>query len=92
MRLVFLALLLMACYRVPDRLDPRISYPVQDHYFANLTSAFSPLSPEDQRSDWGKEYTIARAFAEDLDLYRSVSTFKRAEILLPDGEINLQYP
>ncbi len=76
--------LLTACYRVPDRLDPRVSYQLQDQHFQYLTSAFPPLSAEESSSDWGKEYLIASAFANELDLYRAVSTFKRAEILIGD--------
>ena len=72
-----------ACYRVPDRIDPRVSYPIQDQHFSQLTSAFSPLSPEERNSEWGREVAIAHAFAEDFDLYRAISTYKRAEILLP---------
>lgn len=92
---LLLLLLLAACYRVPDKIDPRISYQIQDQHFAHLASAFPPLSPAEKFSDWGKEYTIARAFAEELDLYRAVSTFKRAAILLPENDesrkLEIQY-
>src|SRR3990167_11178531 len=40
------------------------------------------FSSEEKESPWGIEYSIARAFAEELELYRAVSTFKRAAILL----------
>jgi hypothetical protein len=33
-------------------------------------------------TDWGKEVIIARTFADELDLYRAISTYKRAEILV----------
>jgi tetratricopeptide (TPR) repeat protein len=33
-------------------------------------------------TDWGKEVIIARSFADELDLYRAISTYKRAEILV----------
>ncbi len=70
-----------SCYRVPDRIDPQISYQLQDQHFQKLTSAFPLLSENECASDWGKEVLIARAFAEELDLYRAVFTFKRAKIL-----------
>lgn len=79
----FLFLLISSCYRVPDRIDPRVSYQLQELHFQHLHSAFPPLTLEERRSDWGREYIIAKTFAEQLDLYRAVSTFKRAEILLP---------
>lgn len=94
-RFLLLLLLAVSCYRVPDKIDPRVSYPLQDQHFSRLSSAFPPLTTLEKGSDWGKEYTIARAFAAELDLYRSVSTFKRALILLPPDEnerrIEMQY-
>jgi tetratricopeptide (TPR) repeat protein len=83
--LLFFLLLCAACYRVPDRLDPRISYQLQERHFQQLMGAFLPLTPNEKASDWGKEYTIAQFFAHELDLYRAVSTFKRAEILVGEN-------
>lgn len=86
--------LIASCYRVPDRIDPRVSYQIQDQYFDTLRGAFAPLSASERESDWGKEYTIARAFADQLDLYRAVSTFKRADILVPPDsprKLEIQY-
>lgn len=80
--LIFLIVALMAsCYRVEDRIDPRICHQMQDQHFQCLDSAFPHLSSEERNTDWGKEYLIGRAFAAELDLYRAVSTFKRAAIL-----------
>lgn len=87
-------ILFAACYRVPDRIDPRVSYQLQDQYFQQLTGAFPPLSPDERASDWGKEYIIGRYFAVELDLYRAVSTFKRALILIQNNkerQIEIQY-
>lgn len=92
--LIFLFLLLASCYRVPDRIDPRVSYQLQDQYFQQLTGAFPPLNSEERASDWGKEYIIGRAFADELDLYRAVSTFKRALILIQNNKerkLEIQY-
>ncbi len=93
--LIFFVLFTASCYRVPDRIDPRVSYPLQDQHFQCLKGAFPPLSIEERRSDWGREYIIGRAFADQLDLYRAVSTFKRAEILIPaedtQRKLEIQY-
>lgn len=92
--LIFCLFFFAACYRVPDRIDPRVCYQLQDQYFQHLSGAFPPLTKEEKTSDWGKEYTIARAFANELDLYRAVSTFKRAEILIEDNKerkLEIQY-
>lgn len=93
---LFLTLLFAgACYRVPDKIDPRINYQIQDQHFARLSSAFPPLTPSEKATDWGKEYIIAQSFACHLDLYRALSTFMRAEILLPNDEqarrLEIQY-
>jgi len=50
------------------------------------TSPFASLSPEEAASDWGKELYIALVFADDFDLYRAITGFKRALILLPPEE------
>ncbi len=93
--LYLLLLLATACYRVPDRIDPRVDYCLQDRHFQHLKGAFPPLSASERSSDWGREYIIGRVFADQLDLYRAVSTFKRAEILLPpedkDRKLEVQY-
>ncbi|MDE3056224.1 MAG: tetratricopeptide repeat protein [Verrucomicrobiota bacterium] len=89
-QLFFLLLLCCGCYRVPDRLDPKVSYQLQDRHLEGLSSAFPPLSPEEKASDWGREVIIARGFAAELDLYRAVSTFKRALFLVPNPERKLE--
>jgi tetratricopeptide (TPR) repeat protein len=91
---LFLVVLFTSCYRVPDRIDPKVSYQLQDQHFQRLSGAFPALSAEERASDWGKEYLIGRAFADELDLYRAVSTFKRAEILIgghKERKLEIQY-
>lgn len=81
--LFLLPLLFASCYRVPDTIEPKISSSVEERYIQNLKSPFTHLSLDEKSSDWGREYAIALAFAKDLDFYRAISTFKRAEILIP---------
>lgn len=92
---LFFLCLFGSCYRVPDQINPRVDCQVQDQHFQSLQSAFSPLSPVERMSDWGREMTIAHAFANELDLYRAVSTYKRAEILVPEMDasrkLEIQY-
>ncbi len=94
-KLLLFLLLAAGCYRVPDRIDLRVCYPLQDQHLQALHSAFPPLDLEERSSDWGREISIGRAFAEQLDLYRAISTFKRAEILLPSAanarKLEVQY-
>ena len=60
---------------------------MQERHFEQLSGAFTHLSSEEVSTDWGKEFIIARSFAEELDLYRAVSTFKRARILLGEKDM-----
>ncbi|MBF5059593.1 tetratricopeptide repeat protein [Candidatus Neptunochlamydia vexilliferae] len=88
-RFLFFSLCLLAmagCYRVSDTIEPQVNYSVQDKYLMQLPPAFPPLSAHEKEEPWGKEYLIAQKFAEKLDLYRAITTFKRAEFLLPPGE------
>lgn len=83
----FLLLLAFAgCYRVDDKIEPQVNFSVQDKYLKQLPPAFPPLDSSEKSEPWGQEYLIAQKFAEHLDLYRAVTTFKRAEFLLPPGK------
>lgn len=88
-RIILLLLVLFAavgCYRVPDKIEPQVNYSVQDKYLKSLPPSFPPLSPSEKSEPWGQEYVIAQKFAEHLDLYRAITTFKRSEFLLPPGK------
>ena len=93
--ILFLLLCLAACHRVGDKIEPKISYVVQDRYLKMLPSPFTPLSLSEREHAWGKEYQIGIAFARQVDLYQAITAFKRAEILVPDGhqerKLEMQY-
>jgi len=93
--LLIVCILFASCYRVADRIEPRMNFQLQEQHFAKLSSAFPPLSLVERNTDWGKEYIIAQVFAKELDLYRAVFTFKRAQILLPPDDrarkLEIQY-
>jgi hypothetical protein len=85
---------LAACCRVPRQLEPLIEAPphpkeIQREKRCLLclpedfsVSPFPSLTPEESCSDWGKEYLIGLAFANDFDLYRAITCFKRALVLM----------
>jgi hypothetical protein len=95
----FFYLLILAvitgCQRVPDKIEPTINYTVQDKYLQALPAPFLPLTDAEREEDWGKEYLIGMGFARELDLYQAVTTFKRAEFLIPATEktrqLEIQY-
>ncbi len=44
---------------------------------------FEPLTEAEKKSEWGKEYFIGLSFADDFDLYRAITGFKRALLFDP---------
>lgn len=90
-----LLLCLSACHHTGDKIEPKISYAVQDRYLKMLPSPFAPLSLSEKEHAWGKEYQIGIAFARQVDLYQAITAFKRAEILVPDShkerKLEMQY-
>jgi hypothetical protein len=77
---------LTGCHRVPDNIEPKIDYAIQDRYLQNLPSPFPPLTDREKAQPWGQEAQIGFAFAHELDLYQAITAFKRAQILLPPQE------
>lgn len=61
-----------------------IVFDQQPCYVKNLPSPFPDMTKEEYRQDWGKELVIARSFADELDFYRAITSYKRALILIPD--------
>jgi tetratricopeptide (TPR) repeat protein len=78
---------LSGCYSVPNHIEPKVSYTLSEKHFENRSSPFAALSDEEKKEDWGKEFLIAENFAKELDLYRAVTNFKRAEFLLPSENL-----
>lgn len=83
--LLLLLIFCTSCYRVQDTLEPKISSVREQQHVLSQPSPFSSLSREEKNSDWGREYSIALAFAKEYDLYRAISTFKRAKVLIDKG-------
>ena len=75
-----------SCYRVSDQIEPKVDYYLQDRYLQNLPSPFAPLTEEEQKEEWGKEYRIAMSFAHELDLYQAITAFKRSSYLISPSE------
>lgn len=88
---ILLSISLVSCCRAPKHIEPKIITPCHPKLIQRETrigsqqfhlSPFEPLSQEELATDWGKEYQIAFVFAQDFDLYRAITSFKRAIILL----------
>ncbi|MEX0961805.1 MAG: tetratricopeptide repeat protein [Simkaniaceae bacterium] len=79
----FCLTLFTSCNRVgTEHLEPEFCFTASDLYINNLPAPFRPLNEEEKHTNWGREYTIGLAFARELDLYRAITAFKRAEIMI----------
>ena len=100
-RLLLLLVLLAfssACSRVPHYIEPVIVAPLHPKEIQRETrgylclptdfsvSPFAPLTCEEYSTEWGKELRIALCFAQDFDLFRAITGFKRALCLIPCEE------
>ena len=84
---LFLLFFLPSCapsQSVKTEIKPKLDYSVQDKYLKQLSPVFNPLSSEELQENWGTEYQIGLAFAKKLDLYQAITSFKRADILIPE--------
>lgn len=66
-----------------NKIEPIITYDPPQNTISTLPSAFPPLSPEELEQEWGKELLLGDVFAKEMDLYRAITCYKRARILLP---------
>lgn len=82
--LITLILACTGCQLVTCRLDPTIIYTPSTGTISELPSAFPPLSNDEREQEWGRELVIGDAFAKEWDLYRAITSYKRAMILLPN--------
>lgn len=88
---IFLCMILTGCQANSLLLEPCISFTPSPQAVECLPTAFKPLSPQERRLDWGKELVIADAFAGELDLYRAITSYKRALFLIPSGKYPERY-
>lgn len=75
--------LLAGCHPTPCELDTCVEVIPQQSAIDCLPSAFPRLTPKEAQTDWGKELLIGQAFAKEFDLYRAITSFKRALVLIP---------
>lgn len=76
-----------SCHPNSCTLEPSICLTPQHRQIDCLPSAFSSLSPRERETDWGKELLIANAFLREFDLYRAITSFKRAQVLIPFDQV-----
>jgi hypothetical protein len=83
-KFLLICLFFTSCSKAKEeKIEPQISYIVPKAKLKQLPSCFASLSENEKKEDWGKEYFIGQKLAKKFDLYRAVTAFKRAEILIP---------
>lgn len=82
--LVATAIFLTSCCKNSCEFEPNIlGYTLPTRAVEQLQSPFKRLSKAESNTDWGKELRLGKAFAREMDLYRALTCFKRARILIP---------
>lgn len=92
--LLVLALLVGGCTPKYEPPHPTLACPLMLSRFGALPSPFPPLTDSECTEDWSKEYRIGTAFAAEGDLYRAITAYKRALILLttsPERKQQIEY-
>jgi hypothetical protein len=85
-RLVPFLILVASCFKPEEGIAPQIQTTVKEHHLKQLPSAFSTPSSIEEGEPWAQEYLIGQGFAKELDLYQSLTAFKRASFLNPPSE------
>jgi tetratricopeptide (TPR) repeat protein len=82
--ILVIALLFSSCSTSPpiNVLKPTITYTPTVHFIDSLPSAFPPLTEVESVQPWAKELILGDAFAREMDLYRALTCYKSALILL----------
>lgn len=91
-----LAIILMtSCTIQNGSIEPQVSHTVVPKELKHKTSPFEEPDSSSISNEWNKERKIGSAFAQDLDLYRAITAYKRALVLLPvhdqQARLELQY-
>lgn len=84
---IILILILTSCQFSARKMEPIIVYTPPDHRVNKLPTAFIPLTSEERQQEWATELILGDRFARELDLYRAITCYKRALILLPEEAI-----
>lgn len=82
-----LGFLLSSCQPNSYLLEPAICYKPPEKLIERSSSAFEDLTDIEFKEDWGKEVLIGDQFAREMDLYRAITGYKRARILIPPERI-----
>ena len=66
--LIFLLLFVCSCFRVEEKLEPKISYNLKESHVKSLKNPFKPITLEERSQDWGKEFINDKKFSKELEI------------------------
>lgn len=81
--LLLLSIVCGSCQPSCCQMEPSICFVPPPYTIEKLPAPFCPLTTVERSQDWGKELYLGRTFAKEMDLYRALTCFKRALILIP---------
>ena len=81
--IILCSVALCGCQSNSQLIEPDITYSPPSQFLQSLPPAFPELAAEELQKDWGKELLIANSFALEMDLYRAITSYKRALVLIP---------
>lgn len=84
---VLFIFILTSCQVCQKEIEPVIVYTPTTCQIQSLPTAFSPLTSDERQQEWAKELILGDAFARELDLYRAITCYMSALILLPPQAI-----
>ena len=62
--------------------SPKVPYVITAQDLSKKPLPFQPLSADEEKQEWGKEWLIGTYFAKKLDLYRAITSYERGRCLL----------
>ena len=87
--------LITGCCPTACKIEPNLCYTPQKRLVETLPQGFPELTSQERSRDWGRELMLGKAFAKEMDLYRAITCFKRAQFLIPhkqfDRLLEIQY-
>lgn len=86
LKTLLLLTFLSGCAQNSCLLEPNLCPTSSPQYYERLPSAFPPLTEEEAGTDWGKEMIIGQSFGKEGDLYRAITAFKRARLLIGSSD------
>jgi len=85
-KISFLCLLLFTSCTLQKAVIPRLEHTLKEETIQEKKAPFTPLSFNEKTTQWGAEYLVGQELIKELDLFRAITSLKKARILCSDDE------